>query len=265
MIKKFNEFEESNIGEPISFKSINSFCNAKNDFRYTNPEDNVKTNRLKWLIGTLDKSGIDYELDEFQENSNIFYNLILKGSSDKMVVAHYDVVNIKSDNANDNSASVINAIMLKKLSPSTNVVILDGEEPPVLGAGSRRVSEQINNGKFGSIKWVLNLELSGKGGENFFIGNYPGGLSEHILKTFPDTPILDTPFNDSEIFIENGIDSVVINPLPIIEEESMLENDNGFLDISMLYNCHSMDDSLSTIDHRDMESFVKNIVLKLLK
>jgi hypothetical protein len=36
------------------------------------------------------------------------------------------------------------------------------------------VSEQINKGKFGSIEWVLNLELTGKGGSIFFIGNYPG-------------------------------------------------------------------------------------------
>jgi hypothetical protein len=43
-----------------------------------------------------------------------------------MVVAHHDVNN-KIDNANDNSASVINAIMIKKLLPSINVILLDGE------------------------------------------------------------------------------------------------------------------------------------------
>jgi hypothetical protein len=42
-----------------------------------------------------------------------------------MVVAHHDVNKI--DNANDNSASVINAIMIKKLLPSINVILLDGE------------------------------------------------------------------------------------------------------------------------------------------
>jgi hypothetical protein len=40
-----------------------------------------------------------------------------------MVVAHHDVNNHRIDNANDNSASVINAIMIKKLLPSINVIL----------------------------------------------------------------------------------------------------------------------------------------------
>jgi hypothetical protein len=48
----------------------------------------------------------------------------------------------------------------------------------------------------------------------FFIGNYPGKLSNHIKLLF-DCPVVDTPFNDSVIFRRNGIDSVVINPIPI--------------------------------------------------
>ena len=75
-----------------------------------------------------------------------------------MVVAHHDIVNPGIDNANDNSASVINAIMVKKLMPNIHVVILDGEE--VGGLGSQRVSEQINDGYYGDIEWVLNFELT---------------------------------------------------------------------------------------------------------
>ena len=61
--------------------------------------------------------------------ANNFYNIMLMGSSDKFVVAHHDIVNPASDNANDNSCSVINALTIKKLRPEINVVILDGEEP----------------------------------------------------------------------------------------------------------------------------------------
>jgi hypothetical protein len=60
-------------------------------------------------------------------------------------LSHHDVNNHRIDNANDNSASVINAIMIKKLLPSINVILLDGEE--FGGIGSQRVSEQINKGK----------------------------------------------------------------------------------------------------------------------
>ena len=136
----------------------------------------------------------------------------MKGDSTKMVVAHHDISNPNIDNANDNSASVINAIMIKKLSPETNVVLLDGEECG--GIGSQRCSEQINEGYFGKIDWVLNLELTGRGGKYFFIGNYPGTLANHI-KTIFDCPITNTPFNDSVTLRRYGIDSVVINLLSI--------------------------------------------------
>ena len=70
--------------------------------------------------------------------------------------------------------------------PQINVVLLDGEECG--GIGSQRLSNQILNGEFSKIDWVLNLELTGKGGQYFFIGNYPGKLHDHIKNLF-DCPI----------------------------------------------------------------------------
>jgi hypothetical protein len=181
-----------------------------------------------------------------------------------MVVAHHDIVNANIDNANDNSASVINAIMIKKLMPEMNVVLLDGEECG--GLGSQRVSDQINDGYFDTIDWVLNLELTGKGGKYFFIGNYPGKLTDHIKSIF-DCPIANTPYNDSVTFRRNGIDSVVINPIPPLNEgktSCVKWNDNTYLDFSMLYNCHSSKDTIDTIDINDMKEFVEDVVLKIL-
>lgn len=255
--------ENEIIGTPISFNSINDFCKVRNTIRYSTETEQTK--RLQWLLATLDASNIDYDLDRFEYVKGYLYNIILPGTSDKWVSAHYDVVNTSTDNANDNSASVINAIMLKKLYPSVNVVLLDGEEPPVMGGGSRHMAKRMNNGDFGNVKYVLNFELSGKGGENFFIGDYPGHLSDSIVKLFPDTPIMQTPFNDAEMFYRTGIDSLVINPLPVIEKETQLQNDNGYLDFSMLFNCHSSKDTLATISSEDMETFVKNIVIPILK
>jgi hypothetical protein len=171
-----------------------------------------------------------------------------------MVVAHHDIVNPNIDNANDNSASVINAIMVKKLMPHINVVLLDGEEYG--GLGSQRVSEQINEGYFGTIDWVLNLELTGKGGDTFFIGDYRGVLFDHIKSIF-DCVVYKTPFNDSVVFRKNGIDSCVINPLPTLT--------NGNMDYSMLYNCHNQNDTISTIDVNDMRIFVEKVLFKILQ
>lgn len=244
------------------YNKIYDFCKVRN-FGGVYSNGNKPTPRVQFLMQLLDSEGINYELDTYQSRGNTCFNLILKGDSDRMVVAHHDIVNPNIDNANDNSASVINAIMIKKLMPHINVVLLDGEECG--GLGSQRVSEQINEGYFNAIDWVLNLELTGKGGKYFFIGNYPGKLSNHIKSIF-DCPITNTPYNDSVTFRKNGIDSVVINPIPPLNEgiSSVKWNDDTYLDFSMLYNCHSSKDTIDTIDINDMKDFVEDVVLKIL-
>lgn len=245
------------------YNKIYDFCKVRNEGTiYDNHSQNPPP-RVQFLMDLLDSEGISYELDRFYTSKVTGYNLILQGTSNRMVVAHHDVNNPKIDNANDNSASVINAIMIKKLLPTMNVILLDGEE--VGGIGSNRASEQINEGKFGDIEWVLNLELSGKGGKHFFIGDYPGPLTNHIKILF-DCPIVRTPFNDSVTFRRNGIDSVVINPLPpVLEGKTNVKwDDETYLDYSMLFHCHSTKDTVATIDPADMKEFVEDVVLKIL-
>jgi hypothetical protein len=245
------------------YNKIYDFCKVRN-LGGTYSNGNEPTPRVQFLMQLLESEGINYELDTYQSRGNTCYNLILKGNSNKMVVAHHDIVNPNIDNANDNSASVINAIMIKKLMPEINVVLLDGEECG--GLGSQRVSDQINDGYFNTIDWVLNLELTGKGGKYFFIGNYPGKLTDHIKSIF-DCPITTTPYNDSVTFRRNGIDSVVINPIPPLNEgktSSVKWDDNTYLDFSMLYNCHSSKDTIDTISVSDMKEFTEDVVLKIL-
>jgi len=196
---------------------------------------------------------------------NKYFNIIMKGTSDKMVIAHHDVNNPTIDNANDNSASVINVIATKKLRPDINAVIVDGEE--FGGIGSSHLGEQIKKGKFGNIKWVLNYELTGKGGKYFFIGNFPGKLSDHIVSLF-DCPIVDVPFNDSITLRRHGIDSTVINPIPPTinnKKSDVLFPDGTYLDKSILHNCHSSRDSIQSISPKDMKEFVEEVILKILE
>ena len=245
------------------YSKIYDFCKIRNEgpIRYNDPQ--IPTNRVIFLLKLLKSESIHYELDIFPYRETSAYNLILKGSSSKMVVAHHDIVNPDIDNANDNSASVINAIMIKKLMPEMNVILLDGEEYG--GVGSQRVSNQIKSGYFGNIDWVLNLELTGKGGKHFFIGDYPGPLTNHIKSLF-DCPIVRTPFNDSVIFRKNGIDSCVINPLPPTDKNTQVKwDETTYLQFDLLFNCHSSKDTIDTIDPKDMQEFVEEVVLKILK
>lgn len=281
------------------YNKIYDFCKVRNVGTIFKNDPHSPPPRVKFLMNLLDEEGIEYELDKFpvevykfpkfdwrkylkfdisdidpefeneydeeEESSEVYgYNLILKGSSNRMVCAHADIVNPNIDNANDNSASCINIIAIKKLMPSINAIILDGEE--VGGKGSQRLSDKINGGYFGSIEWVLNLELTGKGGKYFFIGNYPGKLFDHIKSIF-DCPVVETPYNDSVTLRKNGIDSVVINPIPPLPEgeKSNVKYGDKYLDFSMLFHCHNAKDTVATIDPNDMKEFVEDVVMKILK
>ena len=95
----------------------------------------IYSNRLNWLISLVEELDIDYFIDTYgSEENEIVRNLCLTGTSDKMVIAHHDIRNLNSDNANDNSASVLNAISLKMLNPHVNVVLTDCEETGCEGA-----------------------------------------------------------------------------------------------------------------------------------
>jgi hypothetical protein len=243
-------------------KSIFDFCKVRNlGPVYKNGKE--KTPRVNFIISLLEKEGIKYEVDEFETGfgESIGFNIIMRGESNKMFIAHHDIVNPDSDNANDNSASVINAIYLKSILPHLNVVLTDGEEYGFLGA--KRVSDQIIGEKFGEIEWVLNLELTGRGGENFFIGDYPGNLSQKIKEKF-NPPTMKTPGNDCIPLISSGIDAAVINPLPLLEEgTSLLENERGFLQVDLLKKCHSKSDNIENISIDDMKKFVEKILVPI--
>jgi hypothetical protein len=238
-IEIYDEFEQK-MDDLFTIKA------EREEYRKTEIE---YTRKLKEVVGKIERS------------ENFYFNIILKGNSDKFVVAHHDIVNPDSDNANDNSCSVINALMIKKLRPEVNVVILDGEE--LGGIGSNQLAERIKSGEF-PCKWVLNLELTGKGGKSFFVGAMGTPLTDWIANRF-ECPIVKVPFNDSVIFKKYGIDSTVINPLPITDKKGpVINKDDEYLDFPMLFNCHKMSDSVDTIDPKDMEEFVNEVCLKII-
>jgi hypothetical protein len=245
------------------YEEIKRFCSVRNKGSiYSNGFQT--TPRVEFLRDLIKELGLNQELHAWWiDDSNRGFNIVLRGEGNRIVTAHHDIMNPNIDNANDNSASVINAIALKMLCPEITVVLLDGEE--VGGKGSSYLAKQIKMGNFGDVEWILNLELTGRGGRTFFIGDYPGVLSDHIRGIF-DCPIITTPFNDSVIFREHGIDSVVINPLPVLTEgTSLVKWKDSYLDYSMLYNCHSVRDTLDTISVEDMKEFVEEVLVPILR
>jgi hypothetical protein len=246
------------------YSKIYDFCRVKNSGSANLNKHYEFPPRVNFLIDLVSELGIAYEVDSFPIGETLGYNIILRGTSGNAVSAHHDILNPHVDNANDNSCSVINAIALKLKVPEITVFLLDAEE--IGGLGAKHAAQKIKSGEFGKIDWVLNLELSGKGGANFFIGDYPGKLSNQIIEKFK-CPIVSTPFNDAVIFRQNGIDSVVINPLPILSEGkvSQVKYGDNYLDFSMLSYCHSSMDSIGTIDVGDMQKFVEEVLVEIVK
>ena len=252
----------SSIENREILESLKDFCKVRN--LGTALENSAEPSpRARFIMDLCERVGITYEIDYFVSGGCHYHNIVLRGDSARMVIAHHDIVNIESENANDNSASVINAILLKKLVPEAHVVITDGEE--VGFAGSSRLAGQIKNGSFGSIEWVLNLELSGRGGRNFMIGDYAGELTDRIKEMF-GPPVKRTPGSDCLPLYMNGIDTNVINPLPLLlEGKSDMLNENGYLDNSSWYLCHSMMDTFDKISIQDMEEFVTEVLVPLVR
>ena len=97
------------------------------------------------------------------------------------------------------------------------------------------------------------------------IGNYPGALNEKIQSMF-DAPSFSTPPSDTVIFRGAGIDSTVINPLPIIDvNTSNMKATNGYFDNASWWRCHTTEDSVDLISTKDMHEFVVKILVPLVK
>lgn len=240
------------------YDRIKGLCAARNLGTSRHNGKERVTARVKWICDLLDELSLEWSMDRIVWGDNYLYNIILHSEVKegvKVISAHHDIVLANSDNANDNSASVICAIALKLQRPETMVVLLDGEE--VGGVGSTSFADELTSARFGQVSWVLNLELSGRGGKEFLLGEQGsnGPLGKRIQETLrPD--IITVPFNDSVRFREAGLDSCCVNPLPRLS--------SGELDRSGWFLCHTIGDSLDEISVEDMEEWVEEVLVKIV-
>ena len=202
-----------------------------------------RTCRREGVRKVAELLGLKAVEDDFHENNRLrdytnFY--IPPKNCNVWVMAHHDTCNPMSENANDNSASVVNALLLRMACQDLGVVITDGEEPPHMGAGARRFADRLGETK----PTVINLELTGKGGwESVGVSNEGSALStyfqHHGVKPH------SVPFSDSSVLSVMGITSTCLFTCTT----------NGRLNWKLMENMHSERDTLDTLDTGDMESF----------
>lgn len=251
---------------------IHDFCQVREltdtdgDFAFRTTRE--FSNRLKFIINLLEELNIEYEISTWDDAcigddywEYCFHNLIMKGSSNRHFTAHYDVRNPNSQNANDNSASIISLILLKVLNPDVNIAFLDAEESPWMGEGAKwhrqwlRSTHNGYNGKeFREVDYILNLEMVGLGGKNVVISDYENNLSATIKTNF-NPVVMALPPNDAWFF-KNRFDTVCMSTYPII---------NGKPNFAHFKKTHKIEDNLSSIRIEDMQEFVSGVLLPLSK
>lgn len=255
------------------------FCSVKANGPWMDNPENELPARAKWIVKKAVELGFDVTVDTWYIGARPLYNIMVHGKGPLMLMAHHDINNPKSENANDNSASIVNALLLKTLSPKVPICFTDGEE--FGGFGAKRLAKRMLERDMDfapQVRTVLNLELTGRGGKYFFVGkniNERSMLSEFIGEMF-DNPIYSVPFNDSVILETMGIDSCVINPLPpLTESEKSWES--GYNDLNpieylgehlnkkVLYLCHSKEDTVKKCSNKDMEEFITEVLYPICR
>lgn len=205
--------------------------------------------RRSWIMKTLQSFNIQYEEQPFLED--VFSNIVCKGSSKVWLSAHFDTVNIQHC-ANDNSASIINLIQMKRLNPDINVVFLDAEEPPYFGLGSETFSDYLH-GTNQSDASVWNLELTGFGNQ-IVIGSRGGITTEKLFNHLNEgkhdfkVSYITTPFSDTDVFLENQIDSSLLMVIPTTRA--------GEREDAIMFDCHTSRDTVERINFSDMTNLV---------
>jgi hypothetical protein len=141
--------------------------------------------------------------------------------------------------------------------PEVNIVLLDAEEPPYMGLGSANFSRHLKENGI-PHKYIINLELTGYG--NCVCIGTRGGESKMLLESKFDNysdfylSEVETPFSDTDIFLKNGMDSILLMLLPIKGNKLLTER---------MYNCHTDRDTVDKMNYRDMDKLVNTLTLVL--
>jgi len=258
---------------------LRQLCAFNADYTAYEKRPVFHSNRVTYILHQLEANGIKATTDYFLPIVGVpdlgttlmkggvcdyFANVVVEfeGINKEVTtvfLAHHDVANKKSENAQDNTASVANlldlCVRLSKNKPVNNVVVafVDAEEivaPRI--CGSQRLAQNILKGKYGNVKYAVNLELSANG-QNYWMSYMRESLlSQTIRERQPNTHRVMTPYNDSMVIEREGISSVCIGSL---DNANIAQAKRGGCFTWSL--CHRMEDTFeSQAVESDMDLFV---------
>lgn len=246
------------------------FCKVRNEKSSLKGSKEPLTNRVVFIVDAIIDLNLhkSLHLDFFEDEDDLYYTnveLTLNEGSDSsvMFVAHHDVNNVNSDNCQDNSASVCNLLSLaehfKSNMPNKTIHIVFTDCEEFGGVGAQRLSERIEEGIFGNVEYVVNLELTANG-ENLWVDSEnfvtESVLLNKVVELNSDVLRVKTPFSDSVIFRKNGIDSVCLGTLNNENTQQVLENGR----CSTWSICHKANDTIDQAISKDMDNFVQKLI-----
>lgn len=246
--------------EMVALDSVCSFKRSKG----------IPTPRLQYIINEIKKCKVEPPVFQaslwkfsFDRRGNLsVYFTSPKAKSTIAFCAHHDIVNPKADNVFDNTTSVCHLISLvqtlSKVDWSNrehNILILftDGEE--VGGQGARHISQKINDGTFGNVEALINLELTARG-KYLWLDNSTT-ISSYLTKVAAIKAgisyiTVGCPFNDAVIFNGYDIDASCIG---LIRRSAVGRIKNKRKTPRIWRICHRQQDSLHLANEEDISVF----------
>lgn len=273
--------EETLISKGYEF--LRQLCAFNADYSAFDRRPVWLTNRVEYINAQLNKHGIKYENDSYNPDNitgiseisdNViikdgyavcFVNVVVKFEGENtnettVFLAHHDVNNKASENCQDNTASVANlldlCVRLSKRKPANNVVVVftDAEEivrPDI--CGSKRLANNIKDGKYGNVKYSVNLELTAHGRNYWMSYGQENVLSKVLREKMPSIARVHTPYNDAMVLEMNGLPSVCIGSL----DDDNIRMAKGGRGCPTWFLCHRLEDTFDTqANEADMDAFV---------
>jgi hypothetical protein len=182
-------------------------------------------------------------------------------------LAHHDINNEISENAQDNTSSVCQLLsMMQKvkgmdLTRPIHFALVDSEEHVNFNCcGSQVLSEDIHSGEFGNIELCVNLELTGLG-KHIWVSNFEQ-FSESNTNVIAklNAQKVRTPYNDAYVLTRHGVPAICIG---ILDDSDIEVATKGFGYPRIWGLCHNMEDTFDKISEEDMIQF-QNRILELI-
>lgn len=252
------------------YQYLEELKDVRNLFNTMTATSSPMSNRVCYIVDALNKIGANYKLYPFDSYGNALtgfngaklLNVIVefKVPGDEpaiLFLAHHDINNPRSENCQDNSASVCNLLelcgRLAATPPRRTTYIAFTDKEEFGGVGATNLSIMLNTGQLGRVQYAVNLELTGLGRalwmDSLHVGKTP--LVEHMTTVFgQEITSVSTPFNDAMPMRRFGVDAICIGILP----ENEIHTNRATWSL-----CHSDRDTFEKINGEDMGHFVSNL------